>query len=65
MRAAVLRRTGEELEIVDGVGLVPLDPNDVRVAVRATGLCHSDLHGIDGDLGRHHPVTVTCRARRG
>lgn len=51
MRAAVLRRTGEALEIVDGVGLVPLEANDVRVAVRATGLCHSDLHGIDGDLG--------------
>jgi S-(hydroxymethyl)glutathione dehydrogenase/alcohol dehydrogenase len=48
MKAAVLRELGRlEIENVDLDG-----PNDdeVRVRVTASGLCHSDLHMITGDL---------------
>ena len=51
MRAAILRRTGSPLEVSEDVTLVPLEPDDVRIKVRATGLCHTDVHGMDGALG--------------
>lgn len=50
VRAAVLdtapgKLTVEELELDDR-----LEPDEVRVRVRACGLCHSDLHMLEGTL---------------
>jgi S-(hydroxymethyl)glutathione dehydrogenase/alcohol dehydrogenase len=54
MRAAVLHQPGTlviEDVLVDDVG-----PREVRVRTMATGLCHSDLHYIEGHNA--HPLPV-------
>jgi len=56
MRAAVLRNTGDaELEVVDGVEPIAPGPTDVTVKIEATGVCHSDLHAMDGSLPQGAP----------
>jgi S-(hydroxymethyl)glutathione dehydrogenase / alcohol dehydrogenase len=56
MRAAVQRQTGDELlEIVDGIETVSLGDTDVRVEIKATGVCHSDVHAMKGDLPQGVP----------
>ncbi|MEJ5254993.1 MAG: Zn-dependent alcohol dehydrogenase [Acidimicrobiales bacterium] len=56
MRAAVLREIGgETLEIVDDVTVGELGPTDVRIEIKATGVCHSDLHAMKGDLPQGAP----------
>lgn len=57
MRAAVLWAPHEELRIED-VATARLLPSEVRVATRAVGLCHSDLHVIEGDVARPMPVVL-------
>lgn len=52
-RAAVLRETGAPLDIVD-IELAPTGPEQVRVRLRATGVCHSDLSIARGGL--RHPL---------
>ena len=57
MKAAVLREFGK-LTIED-VELAGPGPDDVRVRVAASGLCHSDYHIITGDLaGTPHPAVL-------
>jgi len=56
MRAAVLRNTGDEkLEIVNDVEALPPGPTDVTIKIEATGVCHSDLHAMNGDLPQGAP----------
>lgn len=50
IRAAVLRRPGEPVEIED-VDLDPPKSGEVLVRVAAVGVCHSDVRLADGDLG--------------
>ena len=52
-RAAVLRETGAPLTVED-VELAPTGPDQVRVRLRATGVCHSDLSICRGGL--RHPL---------
>jgi S-(hydroxymethyl)glutathione dehydrogenase/alcohol dehydrogenase len=47
MKAAVLERTGQPL-VIDDVDLTPPGPHEVLVRTAAVGLCHSDVHFIDG-----------------
>jgi S-(hydroxymethyl)glutathione dehydrogenase / alcohol dehydrogenase len=58
MKAAIFYRPHEPLRIES----VTVDnPQDREVLVRtaATGVCHSDLHYVDGDLpGRDHPMVM-------
>jgi len=49
----VLRDTGAPLSIED-VDLAPTGPGQVRVRLRATGVCHSDLSIVRGAL--RHPM---------
>jgi alcohol dehydrogenase len=64
-RAAVLRRqdaTGtyaqtRPIEIVD-VELAPPGPGEILVAIKAAGLCHSDLSVINGDRPRPLPMAL-------
>ncbi|MGK9170700.1 zinc-dependent alcohol dehydrogenase [Inquilinus limosus] len=50
MRRALLRRVGEPLEI--GTGPVPESgPGEILIRIAACGVCHSDLHAVDGDWG--------------
>ena len=53
MKAAVLRDIGGELTIED-ITLGTPRHNEVLVEVRATGLCHTDLHFMEG----HLPITT-------
>jgi S-(hydroxymethyl)glutathione dehydrogenase/alcohol dehydrogenase len=56
MRAAVLHEIGQEkLDVVDDVEAVGFGPGKVRVRVRATGLCHSDLSAMSGVLPQPAP----------
>src|SRR5690242_401378 len=48
MKAAVLFKTNEPLEIVD-VTLDPPKAGEVRVKMKATGVCQSDWHIMNGD----------------
>ena len=65
MRAAVLRNSGDELlEIVDGIESAPLGTTDVRVEIKATGVCHSDAHAMNGSLPQGVPVRARPRGCR-
>ncbi|MEU9847161.1 Zn-dependent alcohol dehydrogenase [Streptomyces sp. NPDC047985] len=56
MRAAVLHEIGQdELEVLDDVEAVGFGPGKVRIRVRATGLCHSDLSAMSGVLPQPAP----------
>ena len=56
MRAAVLHETGQEkLEVVDGIEAKGFGPGKVRIRLRATGLCHSDLSAMSGVLPQPTP----------
>ena len=47
MKAAVLRQVGKPLEIED-VQISKPGPHEVLIRTVATGVCHSDLHFIEG-----------------
>lgn len=53
--AAVLHELGGELDLRE-VDLDPPGPDEVRVRVRATGVCASDVHVIDGGLPKPLPI---------
>ncbi len=56
MRAAVLRESGgETLEIIENATVNALGPTDVKIDIKATGVCHSDLHAMKGDLPQGTP----------
>lgn len=57
VRAAVLREVGQPLTIEQLV-LADPGPGQVRIRVRAAGLCHSDLHFMDGNAGHWKPVVL-------
>jgi len=57
MRAAVFHGGSRPVSIVD-VGLREPGPGEVRVAIRAAGLCHSDLSVIDGTIPYPTPVVL-------
>jgi len=48
MKAAVLHKTGTKLAI-EKLPIPEPGPGDILVKVTACGVCHSDLHAIDGD----------------
>lgn len=56
-RAAVLHEIGAPLAIEKIKG-APVGPNDVRVRIRATSLCHTDLEVIDGSLRYPLPMVL-------
>lgn len=64
-RAAVLRRSGAARPYADSrplavetVTLDPPGPGEVQVAIKAAGLCHSDLSVINGDRPRPLPMAL-------
>ncbi|SFB38066.1 S-(hydroxymethyl)glutathione dehydrogenase / alcohol dehydrogenase [Amycolatopsis marina] len=59
MRAAVLNAIGDDrLEMRDDVTTVDPGPHEVRIRVRASGVCHSDLSAMDGTLPALAPGVV-------
>lgn len=56
-KAAVLHEVGSPMS-VETVVLGPLHPDDVLVRVRASGLCHTDLEVIEGEVKRPLPIVL-------
>lgn len=57
MRAAILHRMGQPLTVED-VSIDKPAAHEVLVRVVAAGVCHSDLHIVDGDLPHPFPVVL-------
>ncbi|WP_406147184.1 Zn-dependent alcohol dehydrogenase [Streptomyces anulatus] len=56
MRAAVLHEIGQEkLEVLDDVEALGFGPGKVKLRIRATGLCHSDVSAMSGVLPQPAP----------
>ncbi|MFI6683799.1 Zn-dependent alcohol dehydrogenase [Streptomyces sp. NPDC050485] len=56
MRAAVLHEIGQDkLDVLDDVEATGFGPGKVKLRVRATGLCHSDLSAMSGVLPQPAP----------
>jgi S-(hydroxymethyl)glutathione dehydrogenase/alcohol dehydrogenase len=59
MRAAVLRQRGDDkLDVVVDAEAVAVGPGEVRVRIRATGVCHTDLSVINGVIPSNPPVVL-------
>jgi S-(hydroxymethyl)glutathione dehydrogenase/alcohol dehydrogenase len=55
----VLRQTNDErLEIVDDLEVGPAEPGFVKVAIKATGVCHSDLSAMNGTIPQPPPAVL-------
>jgi S-(hydroxymethyl)glutathione dehydrogenase/alcohol dehydrogenase len=50
MRAALLTAANEPLVVADDVELAPPGPGEISVRLHHCGLCHSDVHFMDGSL---------------
>jgi S-(hydroxymethyl)glutathione dehydrogenase / alcohol dehydrogenase len=56
VRAAVLHEIGQDkLEVLDDVEAVGFGPGKVKIRIRATGLCHSDISAMNGVLPQPAP----------
>ena len=49
MKAARIHRGGNSL-VIDEVEIPKISPNEVLVKVRAAGVCHTELHFLDGSI---------------
>ena len=59
MRAAVLQAVGDEkLDVRDDVTAEGPGPGQVRVRIAATGVCHSDLSGMNGTIPTAVPAVL-------
>jgi Zn-dependent alcohol dehydrogenase len=58
MRAALMTKANQPLEIIDD--LVVADPRagEVRVWITHCGLCHSDIYSLDGTFGAPTPMVL-------
>ncbi len=57
MKAAVAYGVNQPL-VVEDVELDPPHAGEVMVKLHATGVCHSDVHSLTGDLPREWPVLL-------
>ncbi len=57
MKAAILREARTPLTI-ETVELDGPRPEEVRIRIAASGLCHSDYHVMSGDLGSAFPIVL-------
>jgi S-(hydroxymethyl)glutathione dehydrogenase / alcohol dehydrogenase len=55
MKAAVCYEFGKPL-VVEEVNIDSLKAGEVKVKIAATAICHSDIHGIRGELGMKLPI---------
>ncbi|GIM92059.1 Zn-dependent alcohol dehydrogenase [Paractinoplanes toevensis] len=58
MRAAVLHDLGEKLDVRDDVTVLGPGPGEIRIRVRAAGVCHSDQSARDGGLPQPMPAVL-------
>jgi S-(hydroxymethyl)glutathione dehydrogenase/alcohol dehydrogenase len=55
MNAAVCREFGKPL-VIEEVGVAPLQAGELKVTVKACGICQSDVHSIEGAWGGRLPA---------
>lgn len=55
IKAAVLWEQGKPL-VIESAELAPPGPGEVLVEIKAAGVCHSDLHAINGDWPMKVPL---------
>jgi S-(hydroxymethyl)glutathione dehydrogenase/alcohol dehydrogenase len=58
MKAAVLYEVNTPLVVEDGVESLDPGPREVQVRVAASGVCHSDLHFMDGSWTANLPLVL-------
>jgi Zn-dependent alcohol dehydrogenase len=58
MKAAIMTAVGAELTIADDVELAAPRAGEVRVDIQHCGVCHSDLHYLDGALRTGVPAIL-------
>lgn len=59
MKAAVLTAVGEtKLDVRSDVESIATPPHSVKVKIHATGVCHSDLHAMDGTVPQMLPAVL-------
>ncbi|MFC7109954.1 alcohol dehydrogenase catalytic domain-containing protein [Nonomuraea rubra] len=56
MRGVILRETGKPVEVTGELSLRRPGPGEVRVRLRAAGVCHSDLSMCEGRLPARLPL---------
>ncbi len=61
MKAAVLREVGKPLSI-ETVSIGKPGPREVLIRTKAAGVCHSDLHFIEGSYSHPCPPCWATRA---
>lgn len=57
MKAAILYKAGQPLEIAD-IGIDKPGPDEVLIRTVASGVCHSDLHVINGSFPSAMPIVL-------
>ena len=57
MKAAVLHKVGGPFS-VEEVEILPPRRGEVRVGIKAAGLCHSDWHFVEGKSARDLPLIL-------
>jgi S-(hydroxymethyl)glutathione dehydrogenase/alcohol dehydrogenase len=57
MKAAVCYELGKPL-VVEDINIDPPQEGEVKVRMAATAICHSDIHGIRGELGMKPPLVA-------
>lgn len=63
MRAALQSEIGQDkLEVVEDMQAVGFGPGKVKIRIKATGLCHSDLSAMSGVLPQPAPSSRATRA---
>jgi Zn-dependent alcohol dehydrogenase len=59
VRAAVLQQVGDkELDLRDDVTTTDPGPDEVKIKIKATGVCHSDLSTMTGVLPTNPPTII-------
>jgi Zn-dependent alcohol dehydrogenase len=59
VRAAVIQGAGvKEVELRDDASTIGPDAGEVKVKIKATGVCHSDLSLLSGTLPNNYPAVV-------
>lgn len=59
VRAAVFHQTGQDkVEIVEDMRVLGPDAGEVKVRIRATGVCRSDLSGLNGTIPQPPPCVL-------
>jgi S-(hydroxymethyl)glutathione dehydrogenase/alcohol dehydrogenase len=56
-RAAVLNKVNQPMTL-DTLEMAPLQPTDVLVRIKASGLCHTDLEVLQGSLAYPLPIVL-------